>query len=117
MAAAADCRDTRVGAQFSTPVDSAPVDVATADSKLLNFTLAVKPIEERVEVNSDQPEALSIERTENADQIAISGKQLDALPDDPDDLQADLLALAGPAIGPDGPQIIVDGFKIGRAHV
>ena len=103
-----------VEAQGFAPVDSSPVDVATADSKLLNFTLSVKPIEERVEVNSDQPEALSIERTENADQIAISGKQLDALPDDPDDLQADLLALAGPAIGPDGPQIIVDGFTKSR---
>ena len=103
-----------VEAQGFAPVDSSPVDVATADSKLLNFTLTVKPIEERVEVNSDQPEALSIERTGNADQTAISGKQLDALPDDPDDLQADLLALAGPVIGPDGPQFIVDGFTKSR---
>jgi Carboxypeptidase regulatory-like domain len=95
-------------------IDSSLVDVPSADSKLLNFTLVVKPIEERVEVNSDQPEALSIERAENADQTALSGKRLDALPDDPDDLQANLLALAGPVSGSDGPQFIVDGFTKSR---
>jgi hypothetical protein len=104
----------QVEAAGFSPTDSFPLDVGTADSKLLNLTLLVKPIEERVEVNSDQPERLSIERTENADQLAISRKQLDALPDDPDDLQADLLALAGPAVGPDGPQLIVDGFTKSR---
>jgi hypothetical protein len=95
-------------------IDSSLVDVPSADSTLLNFTLVVKPIEERVEVNSDQPEALSLERTENGDQIALSGKRLDALPDDPDDLQADLLALAGPVFGSDGAQFIVDGFTKSR---
>jgi hypothetical protein len=96
------------------PIDSSPVDVVPADSKILNFTLMVKPIEERIEVNSDQPETLSLERTENPDQTVVSGKQLNALPDDPDDLQADLLALAGPGAGPGGPQFIVDGFTKSR---
>jgi hypothetical protein len=41
-------------------------------------------------------------------------EDLDALPDDPDDLQADLEALAGPSAGPGGPQIFVDGFTGGR---
>jgi hypothetical protein len=39
---------------------------------------------------------------------------LDALPDDPDDLEADLEALAGPAAGPGGNQIFIDGFTGGR---
>ena len=43
----------------------------------------------------------------------LKGEDLDILPDDPDDLQADLLALAGPAAGPNGGQIFVDGFSNG----
>jgi hypothetical protein len=101
-------------AQGFAPNDSFTVDIASGEFKALNLTLMVKSIEERVEVNSDQSDALSLERTENADQNALSGKQLDALPDDPDDLQADLLALAGPSSGPEGPQFIVDGFTKSR---
>ena len=44
----------------------------------------------------------------------LKGEDLDILPDDPDDLQADLLALAGPAAGPNGGQIFVDGFSNGQ---
>jgi carboxypeptidase family protein len=97
-------------AQGFAPTDSSPVNIASAESKVLNLTLLVKSIQERVEVSSDQSETVGIERTDNADQTAVSGKQLEALPDDPDDLQADLLALAGPSVGPDGNRFIVDGF-------
>ena len=37
-----------------------------------------------------------------------------SLADDPDDLQEDLQALAGPATGPDGNEIFVDGFSGGQ---
>ena len=39
-----------------------------------------------------------------------AGKDLDALPDDPDELAAALQALAGPSVGPNGGQIFIDGF-------
>src|SRR5206468_8584154 len=43
------------------------------------------------------------------------GADLDALPDDPDDLSEALQALAGPSSGSDeGAQIFVDGFTGGR---
>ena len=45
---------------------------------------------------------------------SLKGADLDILPDDPDDLQADLLALAGPSAGPNGGQIFVDGFSNGQ---
>jgi len=102
------------GAQGFAPNDSFTVDIANAESEVLNLTLTVKSVEEHVEVNPDQSDTLSLERTENADQNALSGKQLDALPDDPDELQADLLALAGPSSGPEGQQFIVDGFTKSR---
>jgi len=41
----------------------------------------------------------------------ISGKDLEALPDDPDELAAALQALAGPSMGPGGGQIFIDGFS------
>ena len=44
----------------------------------------------------------------------ISGKELEALPDDPDELLTDLQALAGPSAGPNGGQIYIDGFTAGQ---
>ena len=44
----------------------------------------------------------------------IKGKDLDALSDDPDELSSELTALAGPAAGPNGGQIYVDGFTGGQ---
>ena len=44
----------------------------------------------------------------------IKGADLDALSDDPDELSAELTALAGPSSGPNGGQIYVDGFTGGQ---
>ncbi len=44
----------------------------------------------------------------------LTGQDLDMLSDDPDDLQNDLTALAGPAAGPNGGQVFVDGFSNGQ---
>jgi uncharacterized membrane protein YgcG len=44
----------------------------------------------------------------------LSGKDLEALPDDPDELQSDLEALAGPSAGPNGGQLYIDGFTAGQ---
>ena len=57
---------------------------------------------------------VSTEATANANQTLIAGKDLDALPDDPDELAAALQALAGPSVGPNGGQIFVDGFTGGQ---
>jgi hypothetical protein len=57
---------------------------------------------------------LSLEPENNAGAIIIKGQDLDALPDDPDEMVEALQALAGPAAGPNGGQIFVDGFTGGR---
>jgi hypothetical protein len=62
-----------------------------------------------VKVNANAP--LSTDANNNANAQVISGKDLDALPDDPDELAAALQALAGPSMGPNGGQIFVDGFS------
>jgi hypothetical protein len=77
----------------------------------LDLTLKVT-IEEKVTVAAET--AVSTDSTSNANQTVIGGKDLDALPDDPDELAAALQALAGPAIGPNGGQIFIDGFTGGN---
>ena len=49
----------------------------------------------------------------NASATVLKGEDLEALPDDPDELQQDLRALAGPAVGPNGGEIYIDGFSGG----
>ena len=46
--------------------------------------------------------------------MVLRGADLEALSDDPDDLAADLAALAGPSAGPNGGSIFVDGFSGGQ---
>src|SRR5215212_9905603 len=91
------------------PSDSKEVDVTTA-RQTLDLTLRVT-IEEKVTIAET---AVSTEATNNANQTVIGGKDLDALPDDPDELAAALQALAGPSVGPNGGQIFIDGFTGGN---
>ncbi len=70
-------------------------------------------VEAEVQVTA-QTTDLSTSPDENASALVIKGKDLDALSDDPDDLQNELTALAGPAAGPGGGQIYIDGFTGGQ---
>jgi len=92
------------------PFDNKDVEVS-GQRQTLDLTLKVT-IEEKVTVGAEQ--GVSTEATNNANQTVIGGKDLDALPDDPDELAAALQALAGPAIGPNGGQIFIDGFTGGN---
>src|ERR1041385_1478930 len=95
-------------AGFATSEDT-EVDVAANRREPVNITLKIAAIESQVKVNADTP--ISTEANNNANQQVLSGKDLDALPDDPDELAAALQALAGPSIGPNGGQIFIDGFS------
>jgi Carboxypeptidase regulatory-like domain len=79
----------------------------------LDLPLDIARVEESVTVQSDVP-ALDIAPENNAGAIILKGADLDALPDDPDELQDALQALAGPAAGPGGGQLFIDGFTGGR---
>ena len=92
--------------------DPVEVDVAAGQRQSLDLTLKVTIEEQKVTVAAETP--LSTEATNNANQTLITGKDLDALPDDPDELAAALQALAGPSMGPNGGQIFIDGFGGGR---
>ncbi|GAB4357195.1 MAG: hypothetical protein OHK0021_01520 [Bryobacter sp.] len=58
--------------------------------------------------------ALDLDPASNVGQLVLKGDDLQALSDNPDDLSAELQALAGPAAGPNGGQIFIDGFSGGK---
>src|SRR5690349_24275068 len=93
-----------------TPSEQANVAVKTGRQSL-DISLKVAAIVDTVTV-AQAP--VSTEATNNANQTLIAGKDLDALPDDPDELAAALQALAGPSVGPNGGQIFIDGFTGGN---
>jgi len=94
------------------PSEQTEVDLALGQRQTLDLTLNVTIEEQKVTVAAETP--LSTDATNNANQTLLTGKDLDALPDDPDELAAALQALAGPSVGPNGGQIFIDGFSGGR---
>jgi hypothetical protein len=89
------------------------VQIAAGQVLTLNISLAIEEQQEQVVVSGETP-AVDVSPTNNAGAIVISGAALDALPDDPDELQTDLTALAGPSAGPNGGQFYIDGFTAGQ---
>lgn len=87
--------------------------IVAGQPRLLNITLEITELKEMVEVQ-ENISGLDISPTQNASALIIRGADLDALPDDPDELLADLQALAGPSVGPNGGQIYIDGFSGGQ---
>ncbi len=88
--------------------------VEIADQPLrLNVTMAIAVEQEKIQVSDTAP-TVDVNPSNNAGAIVISGKELEALPDDPDELQSDLQALAGPSAGPNGGQMYIDGFTAGQ---
>ena len=67
------------------------------------------------EVNVDeQASAVSLDASQNAGAVVLKESDLEALPDDPDELASYLQSLAGNSGGPNGGQIYIDGFTGGR---
>ena len=78
-----------------------------------NVALQLPMEQQQVEV-TEEAQGVNTNAENNASSIVIKGKDLDALSDDPDELQSELTALAGPAAGPNGAQIFIDGFTGGQ---
>ena len=94
----------------------APVDIG---SGITTLNLVLRPVLEKQEVTVQDvvgPQ-VSTDPSQSAAVLTVSGDSLDALSDDPDDLQADIQALAGPSAGPNAGQIYIDGFTAGDASL
>jgi hypothetical protein len=89
-------------------------NVVVANQPLrLNVSLTIEVETQKVQVSDTAP-TIDVNPSSNAGAITISGKELEALPDDPDELESDLQALAGPSAGPNGGQMYIDGFTAGQ---
>jgi hypothetical protein len=90
---------------------SEPVDLTSKRATPFNITLKVV-ISEKMEVTTDKP-GISVEPESNLSGITIQGMELDALPDDPDELLDVLKQMAGTTGSPGDTTIYVDGFREG----
>jgi hypothetical protein len=79
----------------------------------LNLQLHVQTIPEKLNVEEEAAPSISTDSANNASATVLTGNDLAALADDPDDLAQDLQALAGPSAGPNGGALYVDGFSGG----
>src|SRR5437762_2669652 len=91
--------------------ENADLEVAAGRNDLGKITLGVSLEKEEVTVAGEAP--VNVDDA-SAGAIVLKRTDLEALPDDPDELAAALSALAGPSVGPNGGQILIDGFEGGR---
>jgi hypothetical protein len=77
----------------------------------LDLQLSIEALEQSVTVDN---KALSTDSDRNGDAMVLRGRELEALPNDPDALASALQAMAGPTQGENAPQVTVDGFSNGR---
>lgn len=97
-------RSTAPGfAQF----EKTDVEISAGRPQQLDIKLSIT-VKENVNVGSQTAGTLSAEN--NAGAVILNRSDLEAMPEDPDDLAAALRAMAGPVAGPSGTQFTVDGF-------
>jgi len=95
------------------PLTIPNVTLAAGQSKELKLPLAIAVEQQQVQVESET-QSVGLSPDQNAGAVVIKGDALDALSDDPTELQNELQALAGSAAGPNGGQIYIDGFEGGQ---
>jgi hypothetical protein len=88
------------------------LQIAAGQTQQLNISLTIQVEEQKVEV-TDSSTNVGVDPSNNAGMVVLKDKDLEALSDDPDELQSELQALAGPSAGPNGGQIYIDGFTAG----
>lgn len=92
--------------------ENAAIEIKANSRQQLNISLKVEIAEEIVTIAGEAP--ISTDAENNAGAIVLKGSDLDTLPENPEDLEAALQALAGPSSGPNGGQLFIDGFTDGR---
>lgn len=82
--------------------------------QVLNLQLKVVATSQQVTVKENPGPGVTTESADNASSLVLRGEDLQSLGQDPEDLQADLQALAGPSAGPGGGSVFVNGFSGGQ---
>src|SRR5262249_5693021 len=79
----------------------------------LNLELKVASVTQQVTVE-ERAALVTPEPANNASATVLGSDDLQALSDNPDDLIAELMAIAGPGAGPGGASLFIDGFTGGE---
>jgi len=95
------------------PFQSGIIPLAAKQVKRIDIVMAIEVAQQSVTV-SDENADVSVEAGSNTSAVVLKGEGLDALADDPDELANELSALAGPAAGPNGGEVYIDGFSGGE---
>jgi hypothetical protein len=95
------------------PFASQAIPLTAGQAKRVDIAMAIEAEQQSVVVTDESP-SVGIEASSNASAVVLKDKDLDALSDDPDELESELMALAGPSAGPNGGQIYIDGFSGGQ---
>lgn len=88
-------------------------DVELQGNMTLDSQLSIQMDSQVINVE-DEANRLSTDPSSNVGAIVLGEKELSTLSDDPDELAQQLQAMAGPAAGPNGGQIYIDGFSGGN---
>ena len=88
------------------------VSLAAGQTLTLDVHLKIALQAQQVEVRG-QAVHLQVAPENNASAVVVSGENLDALSNDPDELQNQISALAGPSVGAGGAEIYINGMTGG----
>lgn len=102
----------KAAADKFTSYESDPIEVIAGNKTELPIAMEVAGGTTQVDVGGQDD--VDPDPTRNKTATVLSEKDIKDLPDDPDELQAYLQAMAGSASGPDGAQFSIDGFSGGR---
>jgi Carboxypeptidase regulatory-like domain len=101
----------RANATKFAPYENPEVEIIAGEKQETIISMTVAGVQEDVTI--DNTNQVNTDADSNANSV-LSEKDIEGLPDDPDELEAALRALAGPSAGPNGGQFYIDGFTGGR---
>lgn len=101
----------RVAATSFAPYENTGVAIVSGRREELIITLTPAEVQAEVQITNDQ---VTTDPVNNQSATVLKAEDIEALPEDPDELAAALQALAGPSTGPNGGQFYIDGFSGGR---
>jgi hypothetical protein len=104
--------DLKISAPGFTVLEEKNVVLKAGTAMNLDLQLSIEALEQSVTIDSRK--GVSTDSDRNGDAVILSGRDLEALPDDPEALSAVLQAMAGPPQGENGPQVTVNGFSNGQ---
>jgi hypothetical protein len=90
-------------------------NIPLSEGQILRVDVSLDIEVQQEEVNVyDKDTRVDIDPDKNASALVFQGKDLDTLPDDLSQLQTQLQAMAGPGLGPEQPELYVDGFSANK---